>query len=70
VKRIHRSISDRFFAGVCGGLGETFDLDPTLIRLLFVFLAFVSGFCPLLITYLVAWIIIPRASTPEREAAE
>jgi phage shock protein C len=44
--------------GVCGGLGEYFDIDPVIVRLLFVALAFAGGLG--IILYIIAWIIIPR----------
>lgn len=58
-KRLYRSKNERKIAGICGGLAEYLETDPTLIRLIFVLLFFVSGFAPLVITYLIGWIIIP-----------
>jgi len=47
-------------AGVCGGLAEYFNIDETLIRLVVVILTiFTAGF-PIIITYILAWIIIPE----------
>lgn len=46
-------------AGVCGGLGDYFDIDPTIIRLLVAFTALIAGSGILL--YLIAWIVIPLA---------
>jgi phage shock protein C len=60
MKRIYRSQEDRKIAGILGGLGELFDIDPTLLRLLFVFIGLATGVIPLIVTYLVGWIIIPR----------
>lgn len=57
--KLYRSETDRVLAGVAGGLGEYFNLDPILIRLLFL-LVFLSG--PGLIIYLVLWAIIPNKS--------
>ena len=56
-KKLYRSQSERWFAGVCGGLGNYFGIDPTLVRVLFVIFAltFGSGF----LIYLVLWLIIP-----------
>ena len=42
-KKIYRSESDRRIAGVCGGIGEYFDVDSTLIRLAFVFFVLAAG---------------------------
>lgn len=58
VKRLYRSKSDRMLAGVCGGLGVYFAVDPILIRALFLILFFLGGSS--LIIYLVLWILIPE----------
>ena len=59
-KRLYRSNTDKILAGVCGGLGEYFDVDPTLVRLLWVivsvFMAGIGG----VIAYVLAWLIVPR----------
>jgi len=60
MKKIYRSTKDVKIAGICGGLGEMFNIDPTIIRLLFVFAAIATGGFPLLITYIIGWIIIPE----------
>ena len=60
MKRIYRSQDDRKIAGILGGLGELFDIDPTLLRLLFVFIGLATGVIPLVVAYLIGWIIIPR----------
>jgi phage shock protein C len=58
-KKLYRSIEDRKIAGVCGGIGEYFDTDPTLIRLLVV--AFVLAGGSGILAYILAWIIVPEA---------
>ena len=60
MKRLYLSSTDKKLAGVCGGLAEYFDVDPTLIRLLTAILAVVTGVLPLFFVYLLAWMIIPR----------
>ena len=57
MRKIKRNSNEGIIGGVCEGVGEYFEIDPVLIRLLFVTLCFAlgSGF----ITYLIAWIIIP-----------
>lgn len=55
--KLYRSRSQKIIAGVCGGIGEYFEVDPTLIRLILVVLFFV-GFSGIL-AYFVAWIVIP-----------
>lgn len=56
-QRLYRSTTEKIIGGVCGGLGEYFGVDPVLARLIFVVLAFGKGIG--LVTYIVAWIIIP-----------
>jgi phage shock protein PspC (stress-responsive transcriptional regulator) len=56
--RVHRSRTDRKIAGVCGGLASYFNVDPTLIRVLFVVLAVVGGSGVIL--YLALWLIVPN----------
>lgn len=57
-KRLYRSRSDKMLGGVCAGLGEYFDVDPTLMRLIFVVGMFVLNL-PLVLIYLLMWIIVP-----------
>ncbi len=57
-KRLYRSRNDRWLAGVCGGIGAYFNLDPTVIRVLFVLFSLVIGGG--LILYILLWLIIPE----------
>jgi len=61
-KRLYRSNRDVMLGGVAGGLAEYFNLDPTLVRLIFVLLALAGG--PGIILYLILWIIMPRNPNP------
>ena len=56
-KRLFKSQSNRVFCGVCGGLGEYFNIDPTIIRLLWVLIACTGAG---LVAYIVAAIIMPE----------
>lgn len=58
VRRLYRSATERYIAGVCGGLGEYFNIDPAFVRILFVLLTFASGFG--LLAYLILWISVRR----------
>ena len=60
MKRLYRSRTDKKIAGIFGGVSEVYNLDPSLVRLLAVFVGIATGFLPLLITYLVGWFIIPQ----------
>jgi phage shock protein C len=57
-RKLYRSKTNRQLAGVCGGLAEHFNLDATLIRVLFVLLAVLGGSG--LVLYVAMWIIIPK----------
>ncbi|MCH9030633.1 MAG: PspC domain-containing protein [candidate division Zixibacteria bacterium] len=59
-KRLYRSRTDKVIGGVCGGLADYFDVDPTLVRLLVVLLFLAGGIGVL--AYLIAWIVIPKTS--------
>lgn len=60
-KRLFRSENDRMIAGVCGGLGAYFNIDPTLVRLLFA-ISFLVGFGSPGLLYLLLWIVMPTES--------
>jgi phage shock protein C len=62
-KKLMRSRADRKIAGVCAGLAHYYDLDVTIVRLVCIFIVLATGVCPGVITYLLAWIIVP--SEPE-----
>jgi len=59
-KKLYRSETNKMLCGVCSGIAEYFDIDPTLIRLLWVVLTFI-GFSGI-IAYIIAAIIIPSQS--------
>jgi phage shock protein C len=56
-KRLHRSRTEKMIAGVCGGIAEYLNVDPTLVRVLWVFIALLAGSGVLL--YLILWIVMP-----------
>ncbi|MGQ8338529.1 PspC domain-containing protein [Sunxiuqinia sp. A32] len=58
-KRITRS-NDKIIAGVLGGFANYFDIDPVLIRVIFVVLSIFSAGFPGLLIYLILWIAIPK----------
>lgn len=57
-KRLFRSRTDRMIAGVCGGIAKYFDIDPTIIRLLWVFIILLGGSG--ILAYIICWIVIPE----------
>ena len=56
-KRLYRNKQDKMIAGVCSGLGDYFDIDPTIIRLAWIVFAFLAGGG--VIAYLIGMIVIP-----------
>lgn len=67
-KKLYKS-DNKMVCGVCAGIAEYFNIDPTLVRLLTVFFMF-AGVGSGLIAYIVAAVIIPDRSRPERTAKE
>lgn len=59
-KKLYRSIENRIWLGVFGGLGEYFNIDPTLLRLGFILVFVFTGFIPGLVFYLLAAIVMPN----------
>ncbi len=61
-RKLYRSNTDKMLAGVCGGLAKYFDIDPTIVRLAFVFVTLMGGSG--ILAYLVCWVVIPRDPAP------
>jgi phage shock protein C len=59
--RLRRSRANKMIAGVCGGIAEWMDWDPTLVRLGYVLLSILSAAFPGLLVYLVLWLVTPLA---------
>lgn len=57
MEKLYRSTVDKKIAGVCGGLAEYFNVDPLLIRIIFVVLLFAGVG---LIAYLIMWFMVPK----------
>ena len=62
-RELRRSTRNRMFAGVCGGLGEFFGIDPTVVRLLFVF-GVILGWGIMLLVYFVLFLVVPEDVQP------
>jgi phage shock protein C len=59
--RLRRSRTNKMIAGVCGGIAEWMDWDPTLVRLGYALLSILSAAFPGILVYLVLWLVIPLA---------
>ena len=67
---LRRSTTDKQIAGVCGGMAEYFQVDTTMVRLLWVVLSiFIGAVIGGIIVYLLAWLVIPRAMDPSISTA-
>ena len=65
VKKLYLSDTDKKIGGVCGGLGEYFEIDPTFVRVVFILIALLS--CGLgVLAYILIWMIIPRKPRSEK----
>lgn len=60
-KRLTRS-NNKMIGGVCAGIADYFDLDPTLVRVAYIFLSLITAFSGV-IAYLIFWIVMPKQET-------
>jgi len=60
LKQLFRSKTNRVISGICGGIGEMVNVDPTIIRLFAIFLTIITGLVPGIITYVVAIFVVPE----------
>lgn len=65
-KKLYRSKTQKMIAGICGGLADYMDVDVNIMRLLFVAVSLLTALLPMVIFYIIAWIIVPV----EAEAAK
>lgn len=61
-KRLMRSSTDKKIGGVCAGIAEYFDLDPTIVRVIWFLAVFFAGTG--LLVYIILWIVLPLAPAP------
>lgn len=62
MKKLYRSDTNKIFAGIIGGIGEYFDIDPTLLRLLWLIVFVFTGIVPGIFVYIIAIFIVPKKS--------
>jgi phage shock protein C len=58
-KKLYRSKRNKIIAGVCAGIAEYFNIDPTIVRLIYILLTIFTAVAPFVIIYLIMWIIVP-----------
>ena len=66
-KKLYRSKEGKLLGGVCGGIAKYLDADPTIIRLLFVFILLFTGGLLGFVLYIIAWVVIPMEETEKEE---
>jgi phage shock protein C len=59
-KRLHRSRTEKMIGGVCGGLAEYFNVDPTIVRVVWVALAILPIPGSAILAYLILWVVVPQ----------
>lgn len=60
IKRLYLSSNDKKISGVCGGVGDYFAIDSSLVRLGWIILTILTGIVPGIVAYIVAAIVIPK----------
>jgi len=60
MKKLKRSKKERMIAGICGGIAEYFDIDPTVVRVIYVLVSIFSIAFPGILVYIILWILIPE----------
>ena len=60
MKKLYKSNKNKVLAGMIGGVGEYFNIDPVILRIIWILLVAFSGFVPGIIAYLIAALIVPK----------
>lgn len=66
-QRLYRSRADRMLAGVCGGLGEYFNVDPTLVRVVYLVVTILTGILGGLVLYVILAVIMPESESADSD---
>lgn len=66
-EKITRSCDDNIIGGVCGGVAQYFDIDPTIVRIVVAFTAVFTAIFPFLALYIIAWIVIPEEDPYDKQ---
>ena len=57
-------------AGVCAGIGEILDIDPTIVRLAVIFGALLTAIMPFIIVYIIGWVVIPEGAAHNEQVKD
>lgn len=66
-KRLVRSANDQKLGGVCAGISDYLETDPTVIRVVYLVVSFFTGVFPGIILYFILWVVMPEGQTPRSE---
>ena len=61
MKQLKRSNKEKMIAGVCGGIAEYFDMDPSIVRIIYVVVSVLSAAFPGILVYIIMCIIVPKS---------
>ncbi|MCH8741679.1 PspC domain-containing protein [Patescibacteria group bacterium] len=64
MKRLYKSNNNKVFFGVIGGIGEYFNIDPVILRIIWVVIVIFTAFIPGTIAYMIAIFVIPHRTNP------
>jgi phage shock protein C len=70
MERLYRSSTQKVIGGVCGGLGEYFNIDPTLVRIIYILVTVATGVLLGLVLYIVLWLIVPSEASVGKSIRE
>lgn len=70
MKNLYRSNDNKIFAGIFGGLGEYYNIDPVLLRAGFIFIMLITGILPGLLAYIICRYVIPKKPASNIRDAE
>jgi phage shock protein C len=70
MERLYRSSTQRMLGGVCGGLGEYFNIDPTLVRIVYILVTIATGLLLGIGLYIVLWLIVPSEASVGKSLRE
>ena len=69
-KKLYRSEREKMLGGVCGGLAEYLNIDVNIMRLLFIATALLTVLFPMIIFYIIAWIIVPVEEVSPQKSSQ
>jgi len=70
MKKLYRSSTNKVLKGIIGGFGEYFNIDPILLRVIFIFFVLATGIIPGIATYVIALFIVPKRPIAQAEVVD